>query len=323
MTRRVALRLAIVLLAMLGLLIPGVGQGAEKFKIGILLSGDDARYVVTAEAALKQLKAEGFDDSKLLVETQSAKGDAALAAKLARQFGANRVRVLLTMGTGATGVALKELKDTPIVFGMVWDPVEAGFAKSWAAPGTNATGSSNKMPLAIALKTLKRLGPLQRLGVLFNPAEKNSVIQLDELKGLQRELAFEAIEVPVSKKEEAAAVVRTFAPRVQAFYITGAVTVTSQMAAIAAVAAEHKLPTVSHTIDNVEAGALLGVTASLQEVGKLTGVKAAQILRGGTPATIPIDTPKHFEVAINMKTATATGMKVPVDLLQSATRVIR
>jgi putative ABC transport system substrate-binding protein len=201
--------------------------------------------------------------------------------------------------------------------------VESGFAKSWASSGNNVTGSSNKMSLAVPIKTLQRIGPVKRLGVLFNPAEKNSILQLDELKGLQRELGFEVIEVPVGKKEEAVAAVRTFAPRVQAFYVTGAVTVTSQVAAVAVAAMEHKLPTVAHTIDVVEAGVLVGVTANLQEVGRLAGVKAAQVLRGAKPASIPIETPKRFDVAVNLKTATATGVKVPADLLQSATRVIR
>jgi putative ABC transport system substrate-binding protein len=311
------------LLLVVGLLAPGASVGAEKLKIGILLSGDDPRYVEAAEAAVKQLKAEGYDESRLTVETQSAKGDAALAAKLARQFASDGVRLVLTMGTAATAGAVAELKDLPIIIGIVWDPVESGFAKSWASSGNNVTGSSNKMSLAVPIKTLQRIGPVKRLGVLFNPAEKNSILQLDELKGLQRELGFEVIEVPVGKKEEAVAAVRTFAPRVQAFYVTGAVTVTSQVAAVAVAAMEHKLPTVAHTIDVVEAGVLVGVTANLQEVGRLAGVKAAQVLRGAKPASIPIETPKRFDVAVNLKTATATGVKVPADLLQSATRVIR
>jgi putative ABC transport system substrate-binding protein len=95
------------------------------------------------------------------------------------------------------------------------------------------------------------------------------------------------------------------------------------MPAISAVAAEYKLPTASHIIDTVEKGALLGVTANLQEVGKLCGAKAAQVLRGAKPSDVPIETLKHFEVAINMKTATASGVKIPMDLLQSASRVIR
>jgi putative ABC transport system substrate-binding protein len=323
MTRRHALLFAVALLAALGLLAPGGSQGAERLKIGVLLSTDEPRYTDAAEAAIKQLRVEGYDDNKITIETKSANGDKAAAAKIAKQFAANGVRLVLALGTTATAAAIEYQKDIPIVFGTVWDPVEAGFVRSWAAPGTNVTGSSNKVPMASVVRTVKLLGPMQRLGVLFNPAEKNSIFQLDELKVLQRELAFEVVEVPVVKKEEAVAVTRAFAPRVQAFYVSGAVSVTSQMAAVVAVAEAHKLPTVSHLIDTVEAGVLLGVSANLQEVGRLAGVKAAQILRGANPATIPIDTVKRFDVAINMKTATATGVKIPVDLLQTATRVIR
>jgi putative ABC transport system substrate-binding protein len=323
MNRRQALVLLVALLTAIGMTAPGASVGADKIKIGVLLSANDTRYVETAEAAVRQLKAEGYDDSRIAVMTQSANGDKTVAAKIAKQFATDGARLVLTMGTAATAGAVAELKELPIVIGIVWDPVESGFAKSWASSGNNLTGSSNKMSLAVPIKTLRRISPVKRLGVLYNPAEKNSVLQLEELKGFQRELAFEVVEVPVGKKEEAVAAVRSFASRVNAFYVTGAVTVTSQAAAVAAAALEHKLPTVSHTIDNVEAGVLIGVTASLQEVGRLAGAKAAQVLRGTKPSSIPIETPKRFDVAINLKTATAMGVKVPTDLLQSATRVIR
>lgn len=323
MIKRRSLLTLFTLLGVMGMIIPSASLGAEKIKIGIILSSDEVRYTGTAEAAVKQLKAEGYDESKISVETRDAKGDKVAAAKIAKQFAADGVRLVLTMGTAATTGAVKELKDIPVVFGIVWDPVEAGFARNWRSSGMNTTGSSNKMSLSVPIKTLKRLAPIKRLGVMYNPSEKNSVLQLEELKGFQRELTLEVVDVPVTSKEEAVSVARAFAPRVDAFYITGAVTVTSQMAAIAAVAVEHKLPTITHTIDNVDAGALLGVSANLQEVGKLAGAKAAQVLRGTKPSDIPIETPKRFDVVINLKTTNVMGIKVPIDLLQSASRVVR
>lgn len=302
---------------------PGAAVAAEKVKVGVFLSADEARYRDGAEAAIKQLKAEGYDDSKLTIETRSAKGDKKAAAAIAREFAAGGARVVLAMGTGATAAAMEAMKDTPIVFSMVWDPVEAGFAKSWTAPGTNASGSSSKVSMSTIIKTLKRIGPMKRLGVLFNPAEKNSVTQLDDLKAVRKELGFEIVEAPVSKKEEAANVAKGLVSRVDAIHISGAVVVTSQVPAITAVTVEHKIPTSTHLIDAVEAGVLLGVTASVQEVGRLAGVKLAKVLRGEEPSGLPIDTVKRFDVSINMKTAKAAGIKIPLDLMQSATRVIR
>jgi ABC-type uncharacterized transport system substrate-binding protein len=87
-----------------------LGWSSEKPKVGILHSADEARYLQTAEGALKQLKAEGFDDGKISVDTQSAKGDKAAAAKIAKQFAVDGAKVILTMGTNATGVTFKELR---------------------------------------------------------------------------------------------------------------------------------------------------------------------------------------------------------------------
>jgi putative ABC transport system substrate-binding protein len=323
MTMRRALLILFALLAAIGLIVPGTSLGADKIKIGILMTADTPLYAQAKDAAIQELAASGFGPDRVVFDVKDAKTDTAVAAKIAKQFAADGVRLVITMGTTATSGVFKEMKDTPIVLTLVWDPVTPGFAKSWASSGTNVTGSSNRVPMASVLKTLMRLGPMKRLGVMFNPEEKNSVFQMEEIKGLQRELAFEMLEVPINKKDDPAGVVRTFAPRVNALYATGAVTVTSQMPAISAVAAEYKLPTASHIIDTVEKGALLGVTANLQEVGKLCGAKAAQVLRGAKPSDVPIETLKHFEVAINMKTATASGVKIPMDLLQSASRVIR
>ena len=312
-----------LLMTAIGMLIPRGSLGADKIKIGVLLTSDTPIYVQTKDAAIRELAAAGFGQDRVIFDVKEAKVDSALAAKIAKQFESDGVRLVIAMGTTATSGAFKELKDTPIVLSLVWDPVESGFAKSWTSSGTNVTGSSNRVPMVSVVKALLRLGPVKRLGVMFNPSERNSVLQMEEIRGLQRELGFELVEVPINKKEEAAAVTRAFAPRVNALYATGAVTVTSQMEAIAVVAAENRLPTASHISDTVEAGALLGVISNLQEVGKLAGAKAAQILRGAKPSDIPIETLKHFEVAVNMKTANASGIKIPVDLLQSATRVIR
>jgi putative tryptophan/tyrosine transport system substrate-binding protein len=307
----------------IGMFSPGAAVAAEKVKVGVLLSADEARYKDGAEAAMKQLKAEGFDDSKVTIETRSANGDKKTAAAIAKEFVAGGVRAILTMGTGATGAAMGVLKETPIVFSIVWDPVEAGYAKSWEASGTNATGSSHKAPMSSVIKTLRRIGPMKRLGVLFNPAEANSVTQLADFKAIQKEFGFEVVEGPVSKNEEAVNVVKSLVTRVDALYISSAVTVTSQVPKITAIAVEHKIPTSTQVSDAADAGVLLGVTASVQEVGRLAGVKLAKVLRGEKPSGMPIDTVKRFDVSINMKTAKAAGIKVPLDLLQSATRVIR
>jgi len=305
------------------LIAPGFGWSSEKTKIGILHSADEARYLQTAEGAVKQLKVEGFDDGKISVDAQSAKGDKAAAAKFAKQFVADGAKVILTMGTNATGVAVKEVKEIPIVFGMVWDPVDSGFAKDWRSSGTNTTGSSSKVPMTALYKTLKQLAPVKRLVVLFSPSEKNSVLQLEEFKEVQKELGIEIIEAPVAKADEAASVARAFASRGDAIYASGAVAVTSQMPAITAVVVDRKIPMISHLADAVEAGALLGVTANIQEGAKFVGAKTAQILRGSKAADLPIEMPKRFDIAINLKTANAMGVKIPLNLLQSASKVIR
>ncbi len=296
---------------------------ADTVKVGVLLSADDARYRDGAEAAIKQLRSEGVGEGAVTGETRNAKGDKKAAAAMAKELASGGARVVLAMGTGAAGGALEALKETPVVFSMVWDPLDAGFVKSLDAPGGTATGSTSKVPMASIIRTLQRIAPVKRLGVLYNPAERNSVAQLEELKAARKDLKFEIVEAVVPKKEDAASVTKSLVGKVDAIHLSGAVVVTSQVPAITAVAAANKLPTSTHLIDAVEAGALVGVTANVQDVGRIAGAKLAKVLRGEKPAVIAVEGVKKFDVSVNMKTAKAAGIKVPIDLLQSASRVIR
>ena len=134
----------------IGAFTPAPALGAEKMKVGVLLWTDEPRYRDAAEESIKQLKVEGFGDAAVTIETKSAKGDKKAAAAIAKEFAAGGVRAILVMGTGATAAAMEVVKETPIVFSVVWDPVEAGFAKSWSAsssePKTAGTADATCLP---------------------------------------------------------------------------------------------------------------------------------------------------------------------------------
>jgi len=88
-----------VLLAAIGMLIPGGSLGADKIKIGVLLTSDTPIYVQTKDAAIRELAAAAFGQDRVVFDVKEAKVDSALAAKIAKQFEADRVRLVIAMGT--------------------------------------------------------------------------------------------------------------------------------------------------------------------------------------------------------------------------------
>ncbi len=323
-THRTGIGLCLAGLAVISLAV-AVASAAEKPTIGIFLFRSDRESeVISRDAVLQQLKAEGFGEDKAVYLHEDAKADQARAKEIARKLAAAKPAVIVTITTPATLAAVREVKDIPIVFANVLDPVDAGIAKSLQSSGNNTTGTSIQVPTPALLNTLKRVSSFKRLGVLYNAKEKNSVSQLDDIKESQRVMGFEVVPESVEKGEEIpAAMERLVRKRADALFVTGAAVVNQHTETVAKLAIERKIPTVTNSDLRVNQGVLVGVVPNREELGKLSGMKAAQILRGAKPADIPIEMAKRFEIIINLKTAKGMGLKLPVDLLQSANRVIQ
>ena len=89
-----------------------------------------------------------------------------------------------------------------------------------------------------------------------------------------------------------------------------------------ALAAKHKLPVMAGQAQDVDQGGLLGFSADLTEMYKRTASHVDKILKGVKPGDLPVEQPTQFELAVNLKTAKALGIKVPQTILIQATKVI-
>lgn len=294
---------------------------AEK-KIGVLIWSEEPRYAESNNGLLEQLKKEGFAEPAVRFIVENAGGNKAKASELARKLAAAKPDMVTTHGTSATVAVAKEISDVPIVFSMVYDPVESKIAEDWKSSHNNTTGASPKVPMPKLLEALKKLAPIKTLAVLYTPGEKNSESQLKEAQAAQGALQIKVVPVPLSSKDDVSSVVADAAERVNAMYLTGSNVVGEHLSQIVNIATKAKVITVSHLDDIVEKGALLGVCANSRDVGRLAGEKAAKVLKGAKPASIPIETLKKLDVIVNMKTAKAAGIEVPSAFLKTATRVI-
>lgn len=294
---------------------------AEK-KIGVLLWSEESRYSDSKNGIMEQLKKGGFGEPAVTFTVENAGGNKAKAAEFAQKFAAARLDMMIVIGTSAAVPVAREIKTVPIVFSMVYDPVDAKIAEDWKSSGNNTTGASPRVPMAKLVNALKQLAPVKKLAVLYTPGEKNSETQLKEIQAVQNETHIQVVPVPLTSKELVSSMMSDVTSAADAIYLSGSSIVGDSVATIIDIATRAKVITVTHLDDFVEKGVLLGVCANPFKVGSLAGEKAVKVLKGAKPLSVPIETLKKLDVIVNMKTAKAGQIQVPPKFLKSATKVI-
>ncbi len=294
---------------------------AEK-KVGIILFNDQPRYVQNKNGVIDQLKKQGFGEPAVKFTVENAGGNKLKAAEVARKFAAAKMDMVIAIGTSAAVAAANEIKDIPVVFVMVWDPVESKIADNWKSSGNNTTGSSSKTSSSKLLGALKELASVKRVAVLYTPGERNSEVQLKEFLAEQGNFSVKIVPVPLTSKEMAASILPEVVREVEAVCLAGSSVVGDALPTIVDIASKAKVITASQSEDHVERGALLGITVDPYAVGRLAGEKAVKVLKGAKPASIPIEPLKKLDVIVNMKTAKAGHIQVPPAFLKTATKVI-
>ena len=299
-----------------------IEAGAEK-RIGILLFSEETRYVEATKGFMDTLKEAGFGELQTKITVENAGANKAKVAELVQKFAAAKMDLIFTGGTHATTAVAWEIKDVPIVFSVVYDPVEAGIAKDWKSSGNNTTGTSSKVPMSKLMDSLKVFAPVKRLAVLYTFGEKNSEAQLKDLQGIQADYGIKVVPVPLTRTEEVEQLLPVVIRSTDALYVTGSNLVDSQISIIVDMATKGKVITITHLDDLVAKGVLLGVCSDSYSMGRLAGEKAVKILKGARPSSIPIESLKQFDVMINLKTAKAGGFQVLPDFMKTVRRTIK
>jgi putative ABC transport system substrate-binding protein len=294
---------------------------AEK-KIGIFMFSEETRYVEAIHGIKDRLTAAGFGETKARYFEENAGGNKARAAELVKKIAGQNLDLIVSLGTSMTVALSREIKDVPIVFSVVYDPVDAGIANNWKSSGNNTTGSSQIIPMSKELDSLKKFAPVKRLAVLYTPGEKNSETQVKNLQAIQDTYQIKVVPVRLAKKEEIAQLLPEVLRSVDALYITGSNLVNSQVGQIVAMASKSKVITISHLEDLIIKGVLFGVCANSYAEGVIAGDKAVKILKGAKPASLPIDKTTKIDILLNMTTVTNGGFIVPPEFMASVTRKI-
>jgi ABC-type uncharacterized transport system substrate-binding protein len=241
-----------------------------------------------------------------------------------------KVDIIVVAGGGIwVRAAINATKTIPIVMvGQGADPVEAGFVDSLARPGGNVTGLTNlsRELGGKRLELLKEAIPkLARVAVLYDPANRTSVVEVKELLPA----AARALGLTIQPWEVRAAdgFEKVFAAlnkqRPDGLYVLGTALMNANQRRIVEFALKSRLPSMYFTRKAVEDGGLMYYEADLADSYRRVAYFVDRILKGAKPADLPVEQPTKFELVINLKTAKQIGLTIPPNVLARADKVIR
>ena len=144
----------------------------------------------------------GYNDTTLKFTYESAQGNPAIAAQIARKMVGDQPDVIVAIATPSAQAAVSAARDIPVIFSVVTDPMGAKLVSNMDNPGRNVTGLSDAVPVAQHLAMIKEVVPgLKRLGIPFNPGEPNAVSIIAAMKVVAAEQGIEIIEAAAPRSD--------------------------------------------------------------------------------------------------------------------------
>lgn len=277
------------------------------------------------EGFISEMTNLGYKDSLNIKYTfGNSQGDNTVAQSIAKKFVNDKCDMIFAITTPTAQVCAQEIKGTniPLVFGAVTDPVSAGLVNSLESPGGNITGTSDRWPTSAQFDLLIQLVPsVKRLGVVYNPGETNSESNIKEVEQVCKNKNLQLIKVAVSNTNEVYAAAQSLVGKIDAFYVSADNTVITAMDAVIKISEKNKIPLLPGVSSNVEQGGFGTLGPNYFDVGVEAAKIADRIIKGEKPANIPVSTAKNFEYFFNLKSAKATGVVIPEDLLKKASKI--
>ncbi|CAN7422033.1 ABC transporter substrate-binding protein [Rhizobium sp. LjRoot98] len=313
--------LLIALAATVALTLPA---RAEDVTVAVTAIVEHPALDAVRDGVKETLAAAGYKEGEnLKFIYESAQGNPATAAQIARQFAGEAPNVIVPISTPSAQAVVSSTRDIPVVFTAVSDPLGAQLIKDMDKPGGNVTGLSDLSPVAEHVALIKEILPnVKSIGYLYNSGEANSVSLLAVLKTEAEKAGLTVVESAATKSAEVQGAARALVGRADVIYVPTDNTIISALEGAVAVAVEAKLPLFTADTDSVSRGAVAALGFNYKDVGKQTGDIVVRILKGENPGNIAVKVAAGTDLVINKGSAAKMGVTFPESVLARATRVI-
>jgi putative ABC transport system substrate-binding protein len=277
-------------------------------------------------ALVQRLRELGWIEGRsLAIKYRWAEGRAERAAEIAAEFVRLKVDVIVTAGHSNVVAAKQVTSVVPILFVGAGDPVGTGLVASLARPGGNVTGlSSQSTDLAAKrIELLREVVPgLRRLAIMAYVGAPIAMLETGEARAAALTLGLEAITLEIRQAEDITTAFEALKGRAEALYLASGQLLNINRLRINALALAAHLPTMHTFRALVESGGLMFYGPNFQHLSRRAADYVDKILRGTKPADIPVEQPTKFDLVINLKTAKALGLEIPLTLLARADEVL-
>ena len=297
--------------------------------IGFLSNASADAYEVRLRAFRQGLAERGFvEGQNVAIEYRWADGSNDRLASLAADLVGRKVSVLISAGGTPSALAAKAATSTiPVVFTLGANPVTLGLVSRLNQPGGNLTGITNQN-VEIGPKRLEVLRELlpaaKTIAILVNPTSQSaSDLFLQDIIPAARSLGMQLKVLPASTDSDLDSAFSSFAQlHADALVVSPDVFLNTRSEKLAELSLRHRTPSIYQYRKFAAAGGLVSYGSDETEVYRLVGIYAGRILKGDKPGDLPVQQATKVELIINLKTAKALGINVPLSLLGRADEVI-
>jgi putative ABC transport system substrate-binding protein len=296
--------------------------------VGILGSGPPRGYWADLFAAFRQgLEETGYSEGRnVTIEARWAEDQYDRLPALATDLVRERPTVIGAFATPAAKAAKAATATIPIVFVTIADPVQIGLVASLNRPGGNMTGVS-QLSVEVGPKLLELLHEAapsaKAMALLLNPTNPNAATQSKTVQAAAQRLGLQLDVLNASSPADFAPIfAKLHELQVAALMIGQDVLFGAEQEQLAKLAGDYRIPAISAQREFAAAGGLMSYGANQRDVYRQAGIYAGRILKGERPSDLPVMQAVKLDLVINLKTAKALGLNVPLPLLGRADQVI-
>lgn len=291
------------------------GDPEQSYRIAISQYVEHPSLDATRDGFLAALKDAGLEEGvNLTVDYNNAQADSTNNLSIAQKIAADPNDLVLAIATPSAQAVAQYVKDAPVLFAAITDPLGANLVDSLEAPGGNVTGASDTNPEAVRKLMdfiAEHLPNVKTVGIIINEGEQNAVVMAENAENQLAQHGIQTVRAAVANTSEVKQAAESLIGRADAFFITLDNTVVSGVDAIIQVANENDIPFFSSDRDTVERGAFATVGFKYYDHGYQAGQMAVEILKNGKkPSELPVTFPDKLDFILNLKAAAEQNITV-------------
>ena len=294
-------------------------QGDDIKKVSVVQIVSHPSLDTIRDSFSDEMEQLGYTEGEIELEYYDAGNDTSTLDSILSTASGDGSDVIVAIATPTAQSAARYAEEIPIVFAAVSDPIGAGLTSSLEEPDKNITGTMDDIQVDQILEAALEIDPdMQRLGVIYNASEANSVTNIEKAKTFCEENGIELQEVTVTSTNDVQQAVTTLAGSCDAIFSPNDNTVASAMSAAAQSALEAGIPYYVGADSMVSDGGFLTVGIDYEELGRETARMVDQVLQGTDVADIPIVQFKtDLSIYVNASTMEALGRTLPASIADS------